>query len=147
VTADGVLPAPTWVTLAIILAALVLVASGVWKGRRFGPLVVEPMPVTVRASETQEGRARLYQRASARTHALDALRIGAITRLAALCGLPRRSSLDEVIGAIATRTGRSAVSVRGLLLDDTPTSDLQLVQLSDELLELEDDVAAAVIPE
>ena len=66
----------------MILLLLVFLAAAFWRGRRLGPLVVENLPVVVRASETMEGRARLYQKSSARLHALDALRIGAIQRLA-----------------------------------------------------------------
>jgi len=146
VTPDGVIPNPPWVILAIILAGLVVVAAGIWRGRRLGPVVVERMPVVVRSSETLEGRARLYQRASARSHALDALRIGTISRLAVLCGLPTLASVDEVIGAVAVATGRSIDSLRGLLLDTAPSSDLQLVRLSDELEELEAAVRDAVVP-
>jgi hypothetical protein len=146
ITVDQNLPNPPWVFLTIVLAGLVLVAAGVWRGRRLGPIVVEAMPVSVRASETLEGRARLYQKASARTHALDALRVGTISRIATLCGLPQRATVDDVIGAIAARTNRTRASLRSLLLDAMPTSDLQLVHLSDELRELEDDVIEAVIP-
>jgi hypothetical protein len=146
VVQDGVIPNPPWVILAIILAGIVLVAAGVWRGRRLGPLVVERMPVTVRASETLEGRARLYQKASARTHALDALRIGAISRMAKLCGLSHLASVDEVIGIVTVTTGRTRDSLQALLLDDVPASDLRLVHLSDELQKLEDDVTKAVIP-
>jgi hypothetical protein len=147
VAQDHILPNPPWVFLTAILAALVLVAAGVWRGRRLGPVVVERMPVTVRASETLEGRARLYQKASARTHALDALRIGAISRIAIHCGLPTVAGVDEVIGAVAAVTGRSVASLRGLLLDEAPTSDAQLIRLSDELHRLEADVRDAVVPD
>jgi hypothetical protein len=146
ITVDDSIPNPPWVILAIILAGLVLLAAAVWRGRRLGPVVVEQMPVSVRASETLEGRARLYQKASARTHALDALRIGAISRMAKLCGLPQLATVDEVIGVIATTTGRSPAAIRALLLDDVPASDLQLVHRSDELLKLEEDVTNAVVP-
>jgi hypothetical protein len=143
---DGILPNPPWVILAIILAGLVLIAAGVWRGRRLGPVVVERLPITVRASETLEGRARLYQRASARLHALDALRIGAISRMAIYCGLPTIATLDEVIGAVAAITGRSTASLRQLLLDEVPTSDSRLVRLSDALNDLELEVQDAVVP-
>jgi hypothetical protein len=146
VVADGVLPAPPWVVLTAILLGLVVVAAGVWRGRRLGPVVVERMPVTVRASETLEGRARLYQKASAQGHALDALRVGAISRLAVLCGLPTLATVDEVIGAVASVTGRPIAALRALLLDDVPTSDAQLVRLSDGLRLLEDEVARALVP-
>jgi hypothetical protein len=146
VAQDGVIPNPPWVLLAITLLALVVVAAGVWRGRRLGPIVVERMPVTVRASETLEGRARLYQKTSARGHALDALRIGLISRVAVLCGLPTVATVDEVIGAVSEKTGRSSQALRTLLLDDVPRSDAQLVRLSDELRDLETAVRAAVVP-
>jgi hypothetical protein len=99
--------------------------------------------VIVRASETMEGRARLYQSSSARLRALDALRVGTIQRVARLCGLSRRASLDEVIGAAAAATGRPPQVVRELLVGANPVSDSELVRLSDELLLFERDVAAA----
>ena len=143
---DGVIPVPSWVTPFIVLAGLVLVAAGIWRGRRFGPVVVERMPVFVRASETLEGRARLYQKSSDRTHALDSLRIGAIGRMATACGLPARASLDEVIGAVAAMTGTSAADLRGLLLDELPATDADLLRFSDRLADLESSVAKAVRP-
>jgi hypothetical protein len=143
---DGNIPPPAWVFPIAILAGLVLVAAGVWRGRRLGPLVVERMPVVVRASETLEGRARLYQKSSARTHALDALRIGAIGRLARLCGLSAGASAEDVVGAVARATGRDPAALRSLLLEDLPRQDVRLVQLSDDLRTLERDVADAVRP-
>jgi hypothetical protein len=118
------------------------VAAGIWRGRRFGPIVVENLPVVVRASETMEGRARLYSRARARLRALDALRIGTVERLARAVGLPRTATIDEVVNASAALTGRDRSSVSALLLDAVPTNDSELVRLSDELLTLEAEVAA-----
>jgi hypothetical protein len=93
-----------------------------------------------------EGRARLYQKASSRTHALDALRIGTLGRLAGLCGLPRLASVDEIVGAVATTTGRTVHEIRALLVDDIPSSDRQLLQLSDQLQLLELEVAETTRP-
>ncbi len=138
--------APHWIEPLLILALLVVIAAGVWRGRRFGPLVVERLPVIVRASETMEGRARLYQASSARLRALDALRMGTIQRVAALCGLSRRAGLDEIIGAAATATGRTPGVVRELLVAIEPRTDNELVRLSDDLLVFERDVRAATLP-
>src|SRR5690606_15192115 len=88
---------PAWVSAAIVLFGLTIVALALWKGRRFGPLVVENLPVTVRASETMEGRARLYEKSSSRMHALDTLRVGAISRLATLTGIGRNATVDDVV--------------------------------------------------
>jgi hypothetical protein len=138
--------APHWIEPLLVLALLVVITAGVWRGRRFGPLVVERLPVVVRASETMEGRARLYQASSARLRALDALRMGTVQRVSTLCGLSRRASLDEVIGAAAAATGRTPVEVRNILVDEHPDSDSDLVRLSDDLLVFERDVAAATLP-
>jgi hypothetical protein len=135
---------PAWLTPLLSLFALVGIAAMVWRGRRFGPIVVENLPVVVRSSETMEGRARLYSRANARLRALDALRIGTITRLARLTGLPRAAAVDEVIDTVATLLGRDRGQIASLLLDLVPPNDSALVQFSDQLLTLEADVAAAI---
>ncbi|HUG49666.1 MAG TPA: DUF4350 domain-containing protein [Terrimesophilobacter sp.] len=144
--AGGPTPAeltPQWVPAVMILLLLVFLAAAFWRGRRLGPLVVENLPVVVRASETMEGRARLYQKSSARRHALDALRIGAIQRLATHCGLSRLAEVDEVVAAAAALTGTDRIRVRDLLVDAVPASDRELVRLSDDLLELERAARAA----
>ena len=137
---------PLWVSPALGLLILTFVAAAVWRGRRFGPLVVENLPVTVKASETMLGRARLYEKSSSRLRALDSLRIGTIQRLAIECGLPRLATVDEVIGAVAARTTTDVAAVRGLLVDAIPSTDRELVSLSDDLLTLERTVARATRP-
>lgn len=139
-TADAADLTPPWVTPLVLLALGFGLAAAVWRGRRLGPLVAEALPVTVRANETMEGRARLYERAGAREHALDALRIGAVARIASSCGLPTRSTVDEVVDAVAALTGRERAAVAALLVDRIPHGDAALVELSDELLRLEADV-------
>ena len=136
--------APDWVTPLLVILVIAGVAAGVWRGRRFGPIVVENLPVVVRASETMEGRARLYSRANARLRALDALRIGTIERLARLIGLPRAASVDEVIDAIAALLGRDRGALASILLDAIPSNDAALVHFSELLLTLEADVAKAI---
>jgi hypothetical protein len=137
---------PLWVSPVIVLLIITAIAAAVWRGRRMGPLVIENLPVAVRASETMEGRARLYQRGAARLRALDALRIGTIGRLATLCGLPRQASVDEAVSTVADLTGRDRGGIRQLLIDTVPTTDRQLVDLSDELQELERATARAIRP-
>ncbi|MEO7349644.1 MAG: DUF4350 domain-containing protein [Terrimesophilobacter sp.] len=135
---------PLWVNAVVILFVIAAIAAGFWRGRRFGPLVVEALPVTVRASETMRGRARLYQKSSDFLHTLDALRMGTIERLAVLCGLPSVATVDEVIRAVAHITQRQSADVANLVRDVSPSNDAQLMALSDELLKLEAAVAAAV---
>jgi hypothetical protein len=137
---------PDWVLPATALVVLTALAAAFWRGRRFGPLVIENLPVTVRANETMQGRARLYQKSAARLRALDSLRIGTVQRIAALCGLSRLASVDEVAAAAAAVSGLRPDDVRRILLDAVPTTDRELVQLSDQLLTLERTVATSVTP-
>lgn len=137
---------PPWVTPVILLFILTALVAAIWRGRRLGPLVVENLPVTVRASETMQGRARLYARSQSQLRALDALRVGTIQRLAAACGLPRLATVDEVIAAVAGVTGAMPHDIRKLLLADSPYSDRDLIAYSDALLTLERDVATALRP-
>ncbi|NEE52516.1 DUF4350 domain-containing protein, partial [Streptomyces sp. SID8455] len=48
-----------WATLQLTLAAAL---AAIWRGRRLGPLVMERLPVSIRASESAEGRAGLYRK-------------------------------------------------------------------------------------
>lgn len=137
---------PGWVTPVMLLLVVVFIAAAIWRGRRFGPLVVESLPVVVRAGETREGRARLYQRSSARLRAVDALRVGTIGRLSALAGLPSAATVPEVADAVAALTRRDRLAVRELLVERIPQTDRDLIALSDELAELERATASAVTP-
>ncbi|QHC67221.1 DUF4350 domain-containing protein [Rathayibacter sp. VKM Ac-2759] len=138
--------APGWVTPALLLLVAVFVASAVWRGRRFGPLAVEPLPVVVHASETARGRARLYARGDTRLRALDALRIGTLHRVGASLGLSPSAGVDEIVPVTAELLGRDPAAVRRLLVDDLPADDAALVSASDELLRLESAVRAALVP-
>ncbi|MET4639042.1 DUF4350 domain-containing protein [Mycetocola sp. 2940] len=137
---------PTWLVPVTSLAALTVFVAMFWRGRRFGPLVAEDLPVTVPAGETMEGRSRLYQRTAARTRAVDALRIGAVGRLGNALGLSRHAGVTEVSDAVASALGRNPAEVRGILLDTLPASERDVVALSDALRDLEAAVAAAVDP-
>ncbi|MGV8913446.1 MAG: DUF4350 domain-containing protein [Rhodoglobus sp.] len=138
--------APGWVLPATWLIALTLLTAALWRGRRFGPLVIEKLPVTVRSSETMQGRARLYEKTGARLHTLDALRIGSIRRLAAMCGMASTASVDDVINRIAPLIAQPVTHLRRLLIDESPSNDNELLELSDELLALEQRVASAIRP-
>lgn len=137
---------PTWLVPVTSLLAITVLVAMFWRGRRFGPLVAEDLPVTVPSGETMEGRSRLYQRTAARTRAIDALRIGTVGRLGNALGLSRHASVPEVSDAVASVLGRNPNEIRSILLDTLPTSERDVVALSDALLDLETAVIAAVDP-
>jgi Domain of unknown function (DUF4350) len=130
---DGVLLAAFQVVIAVALLAL-------WRGRRLGPVVAEPLPVVVRAAEAVEGRARLYRRGRARDSAAAALRESALERLLPLIGLPPGADQRAVIDAVAARAGRPAGDVSVLLYGAAPSDDRSLVRLADDLDALEREV-------
>ena len=99
-------------------------------------MVVEPLPVVVRAAETVEGRARLYHRGRARDRAAQALRDGARSRLVPLLGLGADPPPSTVVDTVAARSGRPPQEVGALLFGGAPTDDAQLVALPDALDQL-----------
>lgn len=135
---------PEWVNPVAWLALLVGLAAAFWRGRRFGPVVIENLPVVVKTTETMEGRARLYAREGSRLRAIDALRVGTLRRIAEGLALGRASGVDDIISAVAGITGRDVAALRELLVGREPASDRELVELSDRLLELESFIARRV---
>ena len=119
------------------IAAVVI---ALWRARRLGRVVPEPLPVVVRAAETVEGRARLYRSSHASAHAAAMLRQATRDRLAPLLGVPAGEDPSE---EIARRTSRSTTQVRTLLYDQAPVDDRGLVALADELDVLENEVRKA----
>ncbi|WP_249353808.1 DUF4350 domain-containing protein [Microbacterium sp. 2FI] len=138
---------PPWVSPVILLLLVAGVAAAIWRGRRFGPLVAERLPVSVRVSETTEGRARLYAQARDAVHAADQLRIGALTRIARSLGLGPAASADEIADAAAAVTGIDRGAARGILIHDVPAGDADLVALAAHIRHLEEAVNAAIRPE
>jgi hypothetical protein len=130
-------PGWVWATVQLGVAAVLAV---LWRARRLGPVVTEPLPVVVRSAEAVEGRARLYRRAEAREHAAQVLREASRTRLAPVLGLTEPADPAAIINAVAARAGRPAAAVAALLYGSAPVDDAELVALADELDRVETEV-------
>ncbi|WP_166981101.1 DUF4350 domain-containing protein [Paramicrobacterium fandaimingii] len=135
---------PRWVVPFTVLLSLTAAAAMFWRGRRLGPVVVENLPVHVPARETVEGRARLYERGNARGHAIDMLRLGTVSRVAGLLGLSTGATVWQVADAAASVLARDARQTRAVLVDDIPSTDAEVMSLSDALDELEAQVRATI---
>ncbi|WP_371548800.1 DUF4350 domain-containing protein [Streptomyces sp. NBC_00554] len=123
-----------WGTLQLFIAAGL---AALWRARRLGPLVPERLPVAIRASETVEGRARLYRKANARDRAATALRSTTRTRLAPLVGVPvtQAHSPESLLPALSAqlRGQGDGQALHSLLFGPPPRDDAALISLADQL--------------
>ncbi|PWJ07120.1 DUF4350 domain-containing protein [Streptomyces sp. NWU49] len=128
-----------WGTLQLFIAAAL---AALWRARRLGPLVPERLPVAIRASETVEGRARLYRKANARDRAAAALRSTTRTRLAPLVGIPvtRAHTPEALLPALSAHLQGDGQSLHALLFGPPSDDDAALVSLADRLDALEREV-------
>jgi hypothetical protein len=127
-----------WIALQLCLVVALL---AVWKGRRIGPLVAEQLPVVVRASETVEGRGRLYRSRRARDRAAEALRTATLQRMMPRLGLGHDAEPAAVAQAVAERCGQYPQAVAHTLFGPPPGNDPDLVNLAHELDNIERQVA------
>ena len=131
---DLIPPNVTWVVFQL---CLVVALVALWKGRRPGPLVAEQLPVVVRASETVEGRGRLYRSRRARDRAGAALRTATLQRLLPRLGLSAGASPPSVVSTVTQRTGSDPGFVSFYLFGPPPATDNDLLQLARALDEIE----------
>lgn len=117
-------PPAFWAIL--VQLALVAVLLALWRARRLGPPVPEPLPVLVPAAETVTGRGQLYLRAHARPAAMNALRTAAVHRILPALDLPPDTPQAQVTAAVAARSGAPPEYVRELLYGPEPETDDQL---------------------
>ncbi|MER6676783.1 DUF4350 domain-containing protein [Streptomyces sp. NPDC000983] len=132
-------PGWLWGTLQLFIAAAL---AALWRARRLGPLVPERLPVAIRASESVEGRARLYRKADARDRAAAALRSTTRTRLAPLVGVPaaQAHAPEALLPALSAHLNGDAQAPHVLLFGPPPRDDAALVSLADQLDALEREV-------
>lgn len=132
------IPGPAYLVALQVFLAVVLAA--LWRMRRLGPLVTEPLPVIVRASETVEGHGRLYQSRHSRDRAAAVLRTAATRRITARLALPATADPDVVCAAVSARTGREPARLREVLFGPVPRDDAALVALGRDIDAIEEEV-------
>jgi hypothetical protein len=131
---------PPWLVPGLYLLLASTLGFILWRGRRLGPLVTEPLPVVVRAAESTQSRGRIYRRTGDRRHAALILVAAARRRLIEALQLPRGTPVETLAAAAAARTGRDPRAVLDLLGNPAVTKDSQLVELGQELIQLENEV-------
>lgn len=131
---EWIFPASAWLLIVALLGMF-------WRGRRNGPLVTEPLPVIVKASETLSGRARLYQNARAVDTAARTLQLATMTRLARKLRLGISAEPAAVVEAVVAVSGRKHQEVHALLLGEAPKTEKDMLSMAVELTALEEEVA------
>jgi hypothetical protein len=132
------IPGPAYlVTLQLFIAAGL---AALWRTRRLGQLVAEPLPVVVRASETVEGHGRLYRSRRSRGRAATVLRDAARHRITARLALPADADAGAVSATVAAVTGREPGAVQAILYGQAPRDDAALVALGQDIDALEGEV-------
>ncbi len=131
---------PPWLPVLMLLGVIVAVALAFVRGRRFGRLVSEDLPVVVHATETAVGRGRLYRRAGDRARAAQALRAGTALRLGRALGLPAAASREELLQATERAGGRPTTQIDHALYGPTPANDQDLADLAVHLEQIESEV-------
>jgi hypothetical protein len=134
----SLIPLPAYL-VTIQLGVAVLLAA-LWRARRLGPLVPEPLPVVVRASETVEGHAGLYRSRRARGRAAAALRTAMLARTLPALGLAPATGAAEVAAAFSARSGSGQARIEAMLFGPVPGDDAALVALAHDLDALEREV-------
>lgn len=129
---------PRWLVPALLLLGAAATTALLWQGRRFGPLVVEPLPVEVRADETEASRGRLYRQARDPQHAADTLRAEARARWREHLGLPASAPVPALAERVAAHVGGpEPAEVLALLADGPVGDDGSLVRLAAGLARLD----------
>ncbi|WP_078843917.1 DUF4350 domain-containing protein [Streptomyces albus] len=136
---------PGWLWAATQLG-IAAVFAALWRARRLGPLTPERLPVTIRASETTEGRARLYHQAHARDRATEILRSATRSRLAPVVGVTavRAHHPETLCPALAAHVPGAEPDIAALLFGPVPPDDQSLIRLTEELDRLERTVTAGI---
>lgn len=129
---------PDWARMSLVWA---VIATGIWllyRARRTGPIITEPLPAEVPAAETTVGRGRLYAKAKHHRHALTMLQRASVSRLARLLQLGSQASPEAVLAEAAKQLDRSLAELQQLYTP--PAHDIsaqQFVSWANQLQDLE----------
>ncbi|MDO5720455.1 MAG: DUF4350 domain-containing protein [Actinomycetaceae bacterium] len=127
---------PPWAFPMSLLALVTVLAIMFWRGRRFGRLATERLPVTIKAAETTHSLGRLYERSRDLTVPFTHLQYDARQRIIRILHLPNGVSEEALINAVVYRTGREKDNVRALLTHSIIHSEKHLLTLANELATL-----------
>lgn len=134
---------PDSLTFSLLQLGVAVLVLALWRARRLGRVVPEPLPIVVRAAEAVEGRSRLYRASRSSGSAGEQLRAGTRNTLGRWLGLSLDTSRESLVSNSAARTGRDPAALDALLYGAPPADDAALVRLADDLDNLTREVAGS----
>ncbi|MDO5034807.1 MAG: DUF4350 domain-containing protein [Actinomycetaceae bacterium] len=126
-----------WAGITLLLAATALTYA---KGRRFGPLASERLPVIINAGETERAGASLAREGKHVQWALTMAQSRARRNLKKALYLPANAAEELLINTLATRTNRPAGELRTLLYNTQIKTETELQQRVEALDNLTQEV-------
>ncbi|MDO4665771.1 MAG: hypothetical protein Q4A71_06185 [Actinomycetaceae bacterium] len=108
---------PQWYPQALLLAEVGIVLFLLAKGRRFGRLAKEPLPVVVKATETTKSLGALYEKSGDRKRALGKLQAQTRTELEKLLSLP--TGANNLVTIISNYSHLNEQEIHFVLYEET----------------------------
>lgn len=142
----GIPPQLSWLNLLAWWSVFLAIVAAFWRGRRLGRIVVEYLPVMVRASETAKGLGRSYSVSASHERSLELLQSAAALRIAKKLGVPSYTPRSELISVVASALGRSSEDIESVLTRKAHTAQ-DLISGTANLDSLERQVRRLVEPE
>ncbi len=136
-TATHSTPWPDWSVPALIVVAGAVLLLLLWRGRRLGPLVHEPLPVVVPAHEITTARGQLYRKARDTERAGAVLRYATRERLREQLRLPPGCPPETLVEATAAATGRDPAQIRELLFGPPAGDETTMTSVAQQLSTVE----------
>ena len=128
---------PHWIRPTVIVVGVAVLLLALWRGRRLGRLVPEPLPVVVPANEITRSRGQLYRKARSTGRAATILRQATRARLAAYLGLPSGCSQQSLVEEVARAGGRDPLEVDRLLFGPMPEDERSMTSIAQDLSTIE----------
>ena len=130
---------PKWFAPALALLAWAFLLFAFYKGRRFGRLATEELPVIVKACETTQALGRMYASSKDYRQMIATLQTELRPRLSTALFLPSLASKEELLTALTRKTRRQKSDL-AYLLYGSPNSESEMVSMARGLTALEQEV-------
>lgn len=122
------IPLRIWAGLALLLVAVLL--GVVWRARRLGRPVEEPLPPVLPAAELARSVGDLLERAASRQGAADQLRSGVRHEVARALGASPTTAQDGLAELASDRLGLAADVARSAIVDTVVADEHDLVAVA-----------------